>query len=263
MGDFGPIRLAVLVLLSLGCHGPLSPFLPATFEPILLLYGQLFPPLLVALIAALASVAAEYPDYYLYRALLRGDTADRIMQSAAARAIAVVFARRPFLAIWICAWSPLPDWAARILAAHARYSVRRYLLAFLAGRIPKFWLLAAVGRYWLPSGPVMWAVVAGSVVFTVFGLRRKGASGPPKEGSCVACAVPCGSHFADHSARCLPRRLVGAPSTAPSLEPLSSRAERGILPGRVRTPGEQIPRSARDDIGRSRFRHLLRPRNMR
>jgi uncharacterized membrane protein YdjX (TVP38/TMEM64 family) len=176
MGDIGPIRLGVFVLLTLACHGPLSPFLPATFEPILLLYGQLYPPLLVALIGALVSVAAEYPDYYLYRALLRSDTADRLMQGAAPRAVAAVFARRPFLAIWVCAWSPLPDWAARVLAAHARYPVRRYLLAFLAGRIPKFWLLAAVGRYWLPSGPVMWAVLAGSVACTVCGLRRKGAA---------------------------------------------------------------------------------------
>jgi hypothetical protein len=36
----GATTLVVFVLLTLGCHGPLSPFLPATYEPILLLYGQ-------------------------------------------------------------------------------------------------------------------------------------------------------------------------------------------------------------------------------
>lgn len=175
MGDIGLVPLGVFVLLTLACHGPLSPFLPAAFEPILLLYGKLYQPLLVALIGALVSVAAEYPDYYLYRVLLHSQTADRLMRGAAPRAVAAVFGRQPFLAIWLCACSPLPDWAARVLAAHSNYPVRRYLLAFLAGRIPKFWLLAAVGRYWLPTGTVMWAVVAGSVAFTAIGLWRTGA----------------------------------------------------------------------------------------
>jgi hypothetical protein len=31
----GATTLVVFVLLTLGCHGPLSPFLPATYEPIL------------------------------------------------------------------------------------------------------------------------------------------------------------------------------------------------------------------------------------
>ena len=166
--------LVVFGLLTLVCHGPLSPFLPATFEPILLLYGQLYPPLLIALVGAVASAAAEYFNYHLYRALLGCDSFDRVMRSRTARMVSDVFARQPFLAIWICAWSPLPDWAARILASHARYSVPRYLLAFVAGRIPKFWLLATVGLYWMPSGRVLWGVVGASVALTLLGLRRRG-----------------------------------------------------------------------------------------
>jgi len=159
--------LVGLVLLTLTCHGPLSPFLPATFEPILLLYGRLYPPLLVAALAAVASAPAEYLNYHLYRTLLRCEPAARVMRGSGARAVGRLFARRPFLAIWVCAWSPLPDWAARILAAHARYSVPRYLVAFIAGRLPKFWLLASVGLYWAPSGAVLWTVAGVSVAVTV------------------------------------------------------------------------------------------------
>jgi uncharacterized membrane protein YdjX (TVP38/TMEM64 family) len=165
--------LGVFVLLTWICHGPLSPFLPATFEPILLRYGQLYPPLLIALTGAVASAAAEYVNYYLYRTLLGFRSCDRVMRSGTARMVAGMFARRPFLAIWLCAWSPLPDWAARILAAHARYSVPRYLLAFVAGRIPKFWLLASLGFYWMPNGRVLWTIVAVSVVVTALGLRHR------------------------------------------------------------------------------------------
>jgi uncharacterized membrane protein YdjX (TVP38/TMEM64 family) len=165
--------LGVFVLLTLMCHGPLSPFLPATFEPILLRYGQLYPPLLIAVTGAVASAAAEYANYYLYRTLLGFRSCDRVMHSPSARMVAGMFARRPFVATWLCAMSPLPDWAARILAAHARYSVPRYLLAFVAGRIPKFWLLAALGFYWMPSGRVLWAIVAVSVMVTALGLRHR------------------------------------------------------------------------------------------
>lgn len=178
--------LVVFVLLTLVCHGPLSPFLPATFEPILLLYGQLYPPLLIALVGAVASAAAEYLNYHLYRALLGCDSVDRVMRSRTARMVSDVFARQPFLAIWVCAWSPLPDWAARILASHARYSVPRYLLAFVAGRIPKFWLLATVGLYWMPSGRVVWGVVGVSVALTLLGVWRRRPSGH----SSTAAVIP-------------------------------------------------------------------------
>jgi hypothetical protein len=47
------------------------------------------------------------------------------------------------------------------LAAHSRYSVRRYLGAFLVGRIPNFWLLAALRSYWMPSGWTVAALVVG------------------------------------------------------------------------------------------------------
>jgi uncharacterized membrane protein YdjX (TVP38/TMEM64 family) len=167
--------MSVFILLTLWCHGPLSPFLPAAYEPLLLFYGQLYPPLVVALVGALASVAAEYVNYHMYRVLLGHASIERrVMSNAASRAVSALFARCPFLAVWICAWSPLPDWAARVLASHARYSIRRYLAAVLAGRIPKFWFLAAVGMHWAPPGATIAAIVVGSVVLTLGGifLRR-------------------------------------------------------------------------------------------
>ena len=168
-----PATLVGFVLLSLACHGPISPFLPAAYEPILLFYGKLYPPLAVALVGAVASTAAEYLNYYLYRALLDCRSLDRLMRGNGARPVTALFARHPFLAIWVCAWSPLPDWAARILAAHSRYPVHRYLAAFVAGRIPKFWLLAAVGSYWMPSGWTVIAIAAGSVLVTLVGIARR------------------------------------------------------------------------------------------
>ncbi len=159
--------MLTFLLLTLWCHGPLSPFLPAAYEPILLFYGQLHPTLLVALAGAFASAAAECLNYYLYRAMLGRAGMGRVMSSRAGRAVTTMFAKRPFFAVWMCAWSPLPDWAARVLASHTRYSIRRYLAAVLAGRIPKFWFLAAVGMHWAPSAPTIATIVVISVAVTL------------------------------------------------------------------------------------------------
>jgi uncharacterized membrane protein YdjX (TVP38/TMEM64 family) len=161
------------VILTLLCHGPLSPFLPATYEPILLYYGQVYPPVAVAIVGALTATLAELVNYYLYRSLLRCRPLDRLMLSRGARPVRVVFARHPFLAIWICAWSPLPDWAARMLASHSGYSVRRYLTAFVAGRVPKFWLLAALGSQWMPSGKTVAVIAVASGLFTLIAAGRR------------------------------------------------------------------------------------------
>lgn len=169
--------MTVFILLTLWCHGPLSPFLPAAYEPLLLFYGQLYPPLTVALVGALASAAAEYLNYHMYRAILGHASIGRVVSNRAARTVSALFARRPFLAVWICAWSPLPDWAARVLASHTRYSIRRYLVAVLAGRIPKFWFLAAVGMHWAPSGVTIAAIVVGSVALTLAGIFFRRSAG--------------------------------------------------------------------------------------
>jgi uncharacterized membrane protein YdjX (TVP38/TMEM64 family) len=75
----------------------------------------------------------------------------------------------------LVAATPLPDWSARILGALARYSTRRYLLAFAVGRVPKFWVIAAVGHQLQISGRVLIALVLCSVLVTLAGRFSGGA----------------------------------------------------------------------------------------
>jgi len=56
----GTTTLVVFGLLTLWCHGPLSPLLPAAYESVLLGYGRLHSPLMLALFGALASTGIEY-----------------------------------------------------------------------------------------------------------------------------------------------------------------------------------------------------------
>jgi len=166
-------RLVTFVLLTLWCHGPLSPLLPAAYEPVLLAYGQLFAPVLLAVIGAVASTGVEYVTFYLYRRLLQFKSISGVLSGSPAHRLTSLFLRRPFFTVWICVLSPLPDWGARVLAAHSGYSVSRYLTAVLLARLPRFWFLAALGFHLELGVGVVLLIVAASAVVTFIGLWRR------------------------------------------------------------------------------------------
>jgi uncharacterized membrane protein YdjX (TVP38/TMEM64 family) len=172
MSDGGPwTGLGTLALISAWCHGPASPLLPAAFEPVLITYGRLHPPLIVALVATVASIGVEAINYLGYRWLLDRRRLTRIRQVSGG--VTRMFGRRPFLACLLVAATPLPDWSARILGALTHYSVRRYLLAFALGRLPLFWLLAALGQVLHVSRPMVLMLVLGSVLATYGGMAMR------------------------------------------------------------------------------------------
>lgn len=141
-------ELAVLVSLTLFVNGPYSMFLPTAHEPILMVFGRLYPPLLVAALATAGTVAAEYVDYRLYVALLSSAPGlRRLPDTRVGRRVGAWFRVQPFLTVVLCALTPVPFWIARILASMTRYPVRRYLAAVALGRFPRQWFYAAVGIF--------------------------------------------------------------------------------------------------------------------
>jgi uncharacterized membrane protein YdjX (TVP38/TMEM64 family) len=137
--------LTALFALSLFCNGPYSPLLPATMEPLVMIYGQVYPPLLVAAIATLAAVLAEIVDFRLYEAAFASHRLASARNSRMARWVVRWFERAPFLATVACAATPIPFWLARCCAIVAGYPLRRFLIATALGRVPRWWLYAAIG----------------------------------------------------------------------------------------------------------------------
>jgi uncharacterized membrane protein YdjX (TVP38/TMEM64 family) len=154
--------LGAFALIAAWCHGPASPFLPVAFEPVLLVYGRIYPPLVVAVVGTAASIVAEAVNYLGYGYLLRSRRLRRIQQVSSR--VTTWFARHPFLTCVLAASTPIPDWSVRILGALARYPARRYLLAFAIGRVPKFWVIATVGQV-LQINP--WALAAAVLALLV------------------------------------------------------------------------------------------------
>ena len=153
-------------VVTIWVNGPLGVFLPATYEPILMLFGRLYPPVLVGVVGIAGTLYIEFLNYYLYRRVLDSNLLRGLRESVVVRRVVPLFRRAPFFTVWLCSWSPLPYWAVRVLGPLAEYPVRRYLLATFLGRFPRLWFFAALGAVPIPT---QWLVVItlGAIVLVV------------------------------------------------------------------------------------------------
>jgi uncharacterized membrane protein YdjX (TVP38/TMEM64 family) len=137
---------AGFLCVTIAVNGPASPLLPATYEPILMVMARIYPAWLVAQVGIIGILYIEYINFYVYRAALLHPKADAFRESRVVRATMALFRKSPFFCIWLCAWSPLPYYVARMAAAIDGYSLRRYFLATFLGRMPRLWFFAALGH---------------------------------------------------------------------------------------------------------------------
>ncbi len=154
-------------LVTVWVNGPMSPFLPSTYEPILMLVGRIYQPLLVAIVGVIGTIYVEKLNYYLYKHLLRTRALEGFRQSRTVERVRRLFMRAPFFTIWLCSWSIIPYWPVRFLSPLAGYNVWRHLFATFLGRFPRLWLFAALGAWLSVSMTVLVAVSVGSIIIAL------------------------------------------------------------------------------------------------
>ncbi|HYL21295.1 MAG TPA: VTT domain-containing protein [Gemmatimonadales bacterium] len=131
--------------LTLLVSGPISVVVPAAFEPMLMVAGRVYPPLLVAVVAVTGNLYMDYMNYHLFGAAIQHPRLEKAKQSRQVQYLLALFQRSPFFAVWLCSWSPIPYWIVSTLAPLSRYPMRRYLFATFLGRGPRVWFFAALG----------------------------------------------------------------------------------------------------------------------
>ena len=166
-------KFGTFVVTTLWVHGPWSPLLPTAYEPVLMLFGKLYPPWLIALTGATLSCLVEWFNYRVYDWASDLKRLEKYKEKASHGRWVALFRQHPFLVVWVFALSPLPDWVMRIVAVVAKYSVWRYVLAFWLGRLPKFFLLALLGKA-LPVSPLALTIGAVGVVVLGYAMGRMG-----------------------------------------------------------------------------------------
>lgn len=159
-------ELAVFFSLTLLTNGPHSIVLPVAYEPIVMIFGRLYPPMVIAALGTLGQILVEHVNYRVYGAALRSRLLAGMGTSRWVRRVVSWFRAQPFFTVCMCALTPVPFWAARICASLDGYPLGRYLAATAVGRFPRLWFYAAVATA-LPVGTDL-IVVGGIVVALPF-----------------------------------------------------------------------------------------------
>ncbi len=153
-------------LVTMWINGPVSFLFPAVYEPILMLYGQIYPPILVGAIGVSGTLLVEYVNYQLYRRVLDSDALAAIGRSRLSHKAVAGFSKAPFFTIWMCSWL-LPYWPMRIVSPLAGYPVDKHLWATFLGRFPRLWFFAALGAWWRVDYLLLLGVSAAAVAVSV------------------------------------------------------------------------------------------------
>lgn len=172
-------ELAVFFALTLLTNGPWSMFLPVGYEPILMVFGRLYHPVMIAALGTAGAVMVEHVNYRLFGAAVHTRLLLRAREAPLTRRLVSWFSTQPFFAVFVCALTPVPFWMARIAGSIARYSPARFLTATALGRFPRLLFYAMLaGVVPFTSGEIL----AGGLGLTVLlaaavALRRRRSPG--------------------------------------------------------------------------------------
>jgi membrane protein YqaA with SNARE-associated domain len=119
------------------------PWLP--HEPVVLLYGKLNDPLLVAFVGGLATCWIEFFNYKLLTLLTHLQQVQAFTSKHAYQKAEGYFKKCPFLSLVISGFAPIPYAPFRVFAVTSQYPMTKYQLAVFIGRTPRYYILAATG----------------------------------------------------------------------------------------------------------------------
>lgn len=169
--------LTGFVLMTIWINGPWAPLLPATYEPVLMLFGRMYPPVQIAALGIAGTLYVEFLNYHLYRRVLQLQALSRIREGRLITRLSGLYRRAPFVTIWLCSWSPLPYWLVRFLSPLIGYPVGKHLVATFLGRFPRLWFFAALGLFLPISGEALAAIAAASILLAVVAWSLGGRGG--------------------------------------------------------------------------------------
>lgn len=115
-------------------------------EPMVIYFGKLYHPFTVTWVTLIGTVLTEYLNYMLVTLFFKIPRLDDLKKRKTFQKAIHYFLLVPFVSLVIAAITPVPFYPFRIIAAVSRYSVKKYLLAIILGRTPRFYTLAYFGH---------------------------------------------------------------------------------------------------------------------
>ena len=146
-------------------------FLPiAPHEPVILLYGNLYPPWLVAIYAGVAVSVIEIVNYYILLSILNLEKMGAFRKTRAYQHAEHYFSRFAFPSLLFACVVPMPFAPFRVLAAATRYPVKNLVFCVFMGKTLRFYLLALAGE--ALSIPIWAYAIVAIAAFAIVLARR-------------------------------------------------------------------------------------------
>ena len=114
-------------------------------EPVLLFFGNYYPPLTVALVSVVSTVLTEALNYSMFKYVADTTLFKKFSKGRSVRQVIALFKKMPFTAIWVAGFTPIPFYPFRFLVVMGHYPIWKYLVAVFLSRGPRFFILAQIG----------------------------------------------------------------------------------------------------------------------
>jgi membrane protein YqaA with SNARE-associated domain len=115
-------------------------------EPVILFFSKFYSALTVALVSLAGTVLAEALDYSTLKLVEEFKLLSKAQKSKLVEKLVKAFGRKPYLALWVAAFLPVPFYPFRFLTVMTNLPLAGYLAVIITARFPKFLILALIGR---------------------------------------------------------------------------------------------------------------------
>lgn len=147
-----PIREGLKLLFFLGYMTVSCTVVPIPVPQLIVYYGEMFNPLLIAFVGVIGAYVACLVDYTLLSHAFKytakkSEKIASLKETRTYKHIVRIFNKAPFITIAIAAsviFIPLDP--VRLIAIAAGYNRLRYSIAIFIGRLPHYFLLASIGE---------------------------------------------------------------------------------------------------------------------
>lgn len=134
-----------LLVMFLYCFPSEFMIAPAPHEPVLIYFGKIYAPWIVALVSVLGTVLVEALNYHAFTFIVDARPLRRVVHSRLIGRLIDLFGRSPFWALFLGGLAPVPFYPFRFVVVLAHYPLHRYLAAVFLSRFPRFYLMALLG----------------------------------------------------------------------------------------------------------------------
>ena len=128
---------------------PSSSFVYLPHEPAVIYAGAIYSPGIVAITGGLAAIVAAITDYYVVRRVFEFERIAPLKETTLYKRAVRWFNWAPWPTLVVVSFSPIPFYPLRILAPSSGYPLWKYVSGYVAGRVPRYYLLA-MGGAWMP-----------------------------------------------------------------------------------------------------------------